>query len=760
MVSQGVDRLIQECSKDAVSAAHLRVFVDSIIRSDVSQVQTLPMSAQFLTALNRITTDLQREHDEETLLDAIAESASAILEAAYSEVLLKTGDELVVRGTSRTIVELKGERVVRGNAPISWLAHDTRQPVVLDNYGDWPLRRVVYENVQLYAVADIPILTHDGCLGVLALGRSEPDQPFTPEQIQQGIVYAQLVALVLVTESKYAAAQRELEERRRAEAMAQRFQQDLKTLHQINLELTAIPTLDLLFRRAVELALERLDIDRMGIFLVDRARGLLVGTYGTDTEGRVREEKDYQAPYGVDSWIHEIASSPLRAHFEETKALYDYGVLIGAGWRAAAALWDGHQAIGYVVCDNHVRRRPARLYEAELLSLFGTTLGHLITIKQEQDARRLNEDRLRAIIDHVRELISYTDIEGRIEYIGPTVTELLGYEPSQMIGLTLLDICHPDDVDRVGKTMQEALEQGRQPPLIESRMRSADGTYVWVEGSGRFLRDEQGRPFGVISVIRDIGEQRLLQEARLQEERLHVALQKEQELNELKNQVMVRIAHEFRTPLSVVLTSTEMLERYADRLSPAQRGEKMTDIRHAVQRITRILEDILVSIRRQATATQRDVTEIDLLHFCELIVEEVLIDYPKRTSELRIVPARMIADTVMLRSVISNLLSNAFKFSAPDQPVIFEAWEEQEAVCFRVTDQGIGIPADEIERVTDMFYRASNIGEIEGIGLGLSIAHNAVQMLGGRLHLVSEPGRGTMVAFTLPFSSHFSMVSG
>ena len=180
--------------------------------------ETLRRQHDFLTALHDTALDLLNRHQMSELLQTVVERAAVILDAPYGELMLAEGDELVVQACTPNQASLTGERTSRGEALLSWQAHDTGQPAILDDYSAWPNHRAVYDIVPLRAVADFPIMAGQNCLGVLGLGRTQPDQPFTPEEIQQGRLFSQLAALVLDNASLYASALHELTERKQAEA--------------------------------------------------------------------------------------------------------------------------------------------------------------------------------------------------------------------------------------------------------------------------------------------------------------------------------------------------------------------------------------------------------------------------------------------------------------------------------------------------------------------------------------------------------------
>ena len=152
---------------------------------------------EMLARLHQITLELFKDHDDKSLFRTLVNLASDFLDAAYVEILLLENDELVVRAATANLSYLIDEHVTREMARLSWQSFDTRQPVTLTDYSTWAHRRDVYNGSPLYAAAELPILNAEQCLGVLSLGRDRPGYEFTPDQIQHGLLLANLTALVL-----------------------------------------------------------------------------------------------------------------------------------------------------------------------------------------------------------------------------------------------------------------------------------------------------------------------------------------------------------------------------------------------------------------------------------------------------------------------------------------------------------------------------------------------------------------------------------
>lgn len=193
----------------------------------VSQEQLY--QSNYLEILYDTTLDLLYRRELNDLLQAIINRAANILDAPYSELLLLEGDELVVRAYTDALPFVANDRVRRDQAKLTWQAFDTREPAVLENYTAWSGKRAMFDGVELQAVADFPILVGDQCLGVLAMGRVIPQYTFSPSQVRQGVMFSQLVAVVLDNANLYSTAQNEINKR----------QQALQTLQQTADELTA-----------------------------------------------------------------------------------------------------------------------------------------------------------------------------------------------------------------------------------------------------------------------------------------------------------------------------------------------------------------------------------------------------------------------------------------------------------------------------------------------------------------------------------------
>ena len=228
--------------------------------------------------------------------------------------------------------------------------------------------------------------------------------------------------------------------------------------------------------------------------------------------------------------------------------------------------------------------------------------------------------------------------------------------------------------------------------------------------------------------------------------------EKERQLGELKTRFVSMTSHEFRTPLSAILSSAEMLETYGDRWDPERRMDHLERIRSAAGSMTRMLDDILVIGRAEAGVLRPSPVRMRLDDFCQRLVE-TLSHSSANSHQIRYSwngDPQVALDERLLSHVLGNLLANAIKYSPPGSEVHFEVEALNDHCRFFVKDQGIGIPAEDIPRLFESFYRASNVSHMKGSGLGLAVVKRAVEVQGGSIQIQSELGRGTEISVNIP----------
>lgn len=231
---------------------------------------------------------------------------------------------------------------------------------------------------------------------------------------------------------------------------------------------------------------------------------------------------------------------------------------------------------------------------------------------------------------------------------------------------------------------------------------------------------------------------------------LRAALDAGRELLEMKDHLLHSVSHEFRTPLSVILSSTELLEVYAGRLTADRRAEALQQIRCATTRMNDMVGQVLLLSRIEAKRIPVEPVPVDAVVIAREVARETEIALQAEET-IRIEAPESVAitlDPMLLRAVLGNLLSNAVKFSGTDG-VVEVTVEHGERLRFRIRDQGHGIPPEELQRVREPFFRASSASGIPGTGLGLTIAFKCAELLDATLTLESDSS-GTTAILTLP----------
>ncbi|HYF18481.1 MAG TPA: 7TM diverse intracellular signaling domain-containing protein [Ramlibacter sp.] len=338
-------------------------------------------------------------------------------------------------------------------------------------------------------------------------------------------------------------------------------------------------------------------------------------------------------------------------------------------------------------------------------------------------------------------------VKRRHEWVNEKFARMIGYPRQVLIGQPSRYL-HPDDESwlRFGEEARAALA-ATNAYTCEWQLRRRDGELLWVEMGGSCIRPHDPDA-GVIWTFLDITA-RKASEAEMRE-----ALEQQKALNELRTRFVAMTSHEFRTPLAAILSAEEVLRHYGERLPPQDRLETLDSIAAGVQRMSRMLDRVLLLGQADAQLLDYAPSLVDVPALCRRLVEEAKASAPASRCALVLRTGEGVGtgscDEKLLRHIFGNLLSNALKYSPAGGEVRFEVQREGGELLFRVADQGIGIPSEEIPHLFESFHRATNVGEIPGTGLGLAIVKNAVAVHRGRIEVESVVGKGTVFTVRVP----------
>ncbi len=257
-----------------------------------------------------------------------------------------------------------------------------------------------------------------------------------------------------------------------------------------------------------------------------------------------------------------------------------------------------------------------------------------------------------------------------------------------------------------------------------------------------------------VAIVRDITKRKQI------DAEIRNALAKEKELGNLKSSFVTMASHEFRTPLTTILSSAELLELYGFKWDQEKKIKHLQRIQATVKQMVHLLNDVLLIGKAEAGKLEYNPAPLDLVQFCCDLVEEMQITtkshnitFVSKMQSLNINPddcSKAYLDDKLLRHILSNLLSNAIKYSPQGNNVDFELIYKREEAIFHITDRGIGIPVADRDQLFNSFHRASNVGTISGTGLGLAIVKRSVDLHGGNITVNSEVGVRTTFTVSLP----------
>lgn len=286
-----------------------------------------------------------------------------------------------------------------------------------------------------------------------------------------------------------------------SEESARRFQESLKALQEVSIALSTLDTEEELFRRAIELGRSRLGFDRLGLFLLDDAHKEALGTFGTDAQGNLRDERHFRRALAEDTHVTEVLANKTLLNYWENTPLYDSWEIVGHGWNAMAVLWDGDKSIGWLACDNLINHQPLAQYQLELLTLYGVTLGHLTRQQRTADALRDSEQRLNLALQAARMRIWRWDLQtDMVTWSTWSNADEFVVEPLS----NFVERIHPPDRHILVESRNRLLKEREDFYQTEFRVTRRDGRIRWLASLGQVYDDEQGTPVLITGVSFDV----------------------------------------------------------------------------------------------------------------------------------------------------------------------------------------------------------------------------------------------------------------
>jgi PAS domain S-box-containing protein len=463
-------------------------------------------------------------------------------------------------------------------------------------------------------------------------------------------------------------------------------------------------------------------------------------------------------------YVSDIANDPLWGPY--TDLALSHG--LHACW-STPILSSQREVLGTFAMYYRSSRHPTPR-DLRAVDIVTRTVAIAIETSRAEQALRESEERFRGTFENAAVGIGHVDSVGCWLRVNEKFCAILNFPREELLQKTYLDITHPEDFG-VASGSFTALWQGKLASYaVEKRYVRKDGTPVWVELFISLQRDAAGSPDYAIAVIQDISERKRL------EGELRQAVGAAEAANRAKDEFLANVSHEIRTPMNAILGMTELVLDTA--LAQDQR-QCLQTVKSAADSLLGILNDLLDFSKIEAGKLELDPADFSLRAALGDTVKALAMRAHKKGLELvsdvqAEVPDALVGDAGRLRQVLLNLIGNSIKFT-DDGEVVVRAelvsggavageWSEDASATthhspltthlrFSVRDTGIGIPKDKQERIFRAFEQedSTTTRKYGGTGLGLTIASRLVTLMGGKISVDSEPGRGSSFSFTARF---------
>ncbi|MCU7495713.1 MAG: PAS domain S-box protein [Ignavibacteria bacterium] len=363
-----------------------------------------------------------------------------------------------------------------------------------------------------------------------------------------------------------------------------------------------------------------------------------------------------------------------------------------------------------------------------------------------QEALRNSRNFLNAIIDNAGDPLFVKDSSHRYTMVNEAFCRLSGLCKEQILGRTDFDLA-PEELARDYFAKDEYLLVNGGMEIFELEFFDRQGNKHFLITNETLYMDEKGEKY-IIASIRDETKRKEL------EQEVNNALMKERELNRLKSKFISMVSHEYRTPLTAILSSAELLELFGNEMTKPERLGHLEKIKSSVDFLISMLNEVLLLNKAESMRMEYNPSAFDLIAFSRELMKNLGGNsYCNIELDADFNSRRVVMDKKLLGHILTNLLSNALKYSPEGGSVLFIIRCGNGLVSFEIRDNGLGIPQEEQPRLFEPFFRANNVLHIAGSGLGLSIVKHCVELHKGEILFESKPGEGTKFMLRLPDES-------
>ncbi len=383
-----------------------------------------------------------------------------------------------------------------------------------------------------------------------------------------------------------------------------------------------------------------------------------------------------------------------------------------------------------------------------------------ITVRvQATEALAHSEQRFKYLIEKNQDIIALSGSDGNISYMSPSVVEVLGYRPEELVGTSALELMHPEELPANIGHLTWCNENPGKAMFMILRLRHKNGSWLWMEASSISHLDSPAVN-AIVSNLRDITERKKIQDElfelnRSLEEKVKERTEQLEESNRALESFSSLAAHDLQSPLRVLAGYVSLLRREYEQELPTDAHTLMDVIVKQTGRMKQLITDLLAFSRASHAALDRE--PADLTHMVQEKVDEQLMALTGQPMPEIVLHdlGTSNCDAGLMREVWANLVSNAIKYSNKSEKPRVEIGvrHSDEGAVYYISDNGVGFDIKAAEKMFQLFQRMHSSSDFEGTGLGLALVKNIVNKHGGRIWAESAPGQGATFLFTLPEAS-------
>ncbi len=396
--------------------------------------------------------------------------------------------------------------------------------------------------------------------------------------------------------------------------------------------------------------------------------------------------------------------------------------------------------IGFLLTFTDLEKNVFTPTNMKLLAFVATQAGIALENQDLYSELSFSKEYINNILESINGGLLTIDMTDNITQINKNATAMLGLPSADIVGSRYKDAFTDAVVKMIDKEKKRALKDGFTSEIL-FEFSAGENLIIPLGINSSMLLDGAGNRNGIIIVLRNMSASKELERVR--------------QLDDLKSEFVSNVSHELRTPLSIIKSYVEAILEQVDPGDYQTQKEFLTVVNNETDRLTDLVSDLLDISRIEAGRFEIEMNPISITDIIQLVLPK--LEIPDNSHNLIVdVPSNLpdlLADKDKMVQVFINLLTNAIKFSPDGGEISIHAEVREEKLKCDISDQGIGIPEKDIDRIFEKFYRVdiSDRYEISGTGLGLPIVKHIINSHGGEISVMSDPGKGSTFSIFLPF---------